>query len=542
MKKFLKYKAIIFLLAFSSFSSCIKNDIPYPEEALYINSIVGDGILSSTSDYKNQTVELVLDETVDVENVNITSVDYTDGADFSVPLLGVQNFSSSITTVLTKYQSYEWIVSATQDIERYFKVEGQIGVEEIDTTNRTATAYISEGSDLTDITITALKLGPADITTMSPSIDKLTSFSAARYVSLSYNNVDNELWTLMVKTTDVNVILTLCDVRARSVNLIASGDVSLDYGFRYRATGATDWIEVSQDNITLFEGQFSTTIEGLDDQSSYQVVAYCGSDETAIEDIVTEEAIALENGDFELWSKPSNTWYPFLEDGEKYWATGNPGSTTLGSSYNLTTPNSDDIRPGSTGIYSANLASQNVLVKFAAASLFVGNYVKTAGTNGIIGVGQPFNSRPKALKGWLKYDCGIIDIVGTTPSGVTIESGVTPDQGFIYIALGTWTPEEYGISSRETEMLGTADTPIIFDTRDITTFFNSTSKDVVAYGELAITESVEQWQEFTIELDYNSLTTIPTHLVIVCSSSRYGDYFTGSSQSVMVLDDFELVY
>ncbi|MDE5712626.1 MAG: PCMD domain-containing protein, partial [Muribaculaceae bacterium] len=30
--------------------------------------------------------------------------------------------------------------------------------------------------------------------------------------------------------------------------------------------------------------------------------------------------------------------------------------------------------------------------------------------------------------------------------------------------------------------------------------------------------------------------------VIVCSASKFGDYFCGSSSSVMYVDDFELVY
>ena len=30
--------------------------------------------------------------------------------------------------------------------------------------------------------------------------------------------------------------------------------------------------------------------------------------------------------------------------------------------------------------------------------------------------------------------------------------------------------------------------------------------------------------------------------MIVCSASRWGDYFTGSTQSEMWLDDFELLY
>ena len=65
---------------------------------------------------------------------------------------------------------------------------------------------------------------------------------------------------------------------------------------------------------------------------------------------------------------------------------------------------------------------------------------------------------------------------------------------------------------------------------------------VVAYGELVFSQSTEGWQEFTIKLEYNATNIVPTHLVLVCSASRYGDYFTGSRDSKMWVDDFELIY
>ena len=61
-------------------------------------------------------------------------------------------------------------------------------------------------------------------------------------------------------------------------------------------------------------------------------------------------------------------------------------------------------------------------------------------------------------------------------------------------------------------------------------------------GEMVLDKTVGEWQEFTIRLDYNNLDIRPTHIVVVCTSSRYGDYFTGSRQSVLFVDDLELYY
>ena len=96
-----------------------------------------------------------------------------------------------------------------------------------------------------------------------------------------------------------------------------------------------------------------------------------------------------------------------------------------------------------------------------------------------------------------------------------------------------WTAAEYG---------GTEQSPVQVYTRDTKTFFDPEGKDVIAYGEVVFTTSVDEWREFTVKLDYTATDVVPTHLIIVCSASRYGDYFTGSSDSVMWVDDFELVY
>ena len=96
-----------------------------------------------------------------------------------------------------------------------------------------------------------------------------------------------------------------------------------------------------------------------------------------------------------------------------------------------------------------------------------------------------------------------------------------------------WTAAEYG---------GTEQSPVQVYTRDTKTFFDPEGKDVIAYGEVVFTTSVDEWREFTVKLDYTATDVVPTHLMIVCSASRYGDYFTGSSDSVMWVDDFELVY
>ena len=67
---------------------------------------------------------------------------------------------------------------------------------------------------------------------------------------------------------------------------------------------------------------------------------------------------------------------------------------------------------------------------------------------------------------------------------------------------------------------------------------------MVAYGALPDSEcgNTTDWKQFTINLVYRSLTRKPTHIIIVLSSSKHGDYFTGGNGSLLYLDDLELVY
>ncbi len=529
--------ALLFAVA-TMLNSCIKNDIPYPIVELSITSIEGVGFTMNTPDYTNRIITLQLDETTDIANVEITKVEYTTDAELSEPLIGTFDMRTPLYVTLSLYQDYEWTIVAEQNIDRSFKVAGQIGEEIIDVENLTAKVYVTQSIDLKDISILELKLGPSDITTYSPSIDEITSFESYRTVTVKYYST-TQVWRLYVDTTDVVVEISQFDVWAKRAYLAAAGDSSGECGFRYRTSGG-EWIEVSGDQIATTEGSFSTVVTSLTPETTYEFVAFTGDDVSESIVASSEEEAQLPNGDFEEWSKPANPWLPYLDSSTRFWDTGNTGATTLGSTYNITTPCYDDLRSATTGEVCAQLESKYIIVKFAAGNIFTGRFVEIIDANGIIAFGQQFSQRPTALRGWVKYNQGIIDKVSKVPTGVSVTAGVTPDTGIIYAALGTWTPEEYGMC--DGSMLGTTESPIIIDTRNESSFFSPTSDAVISYGELLLTESQDEWMEFTIPLDYRSTSIIPTHLVIVASSSIYGDYFTGSTSSVMWVDDFELIY
>lgn len=539
------FRCFLIVLAIS-FVSCIQNDIPYPVSVIEILGVKGEGFRCEASDIdtKNKVVTLHLDETTDISRVQIEQITITEGGKASIPLSGEFDCAFDIHVVLSLYQDYEWTIHAEQVIERIFSVESQLGPAEIDADKRVATAYVPLGTDLKQIKIKQLKLGPAEITTMSPSIEELTSFETYRTVDITYHGI-REKWMLYVIPKDLTVEFIQADAWSRVIWLYAQGRPETVLGFRYRVQGMEEWTEVSPEKVETSEGTFKTGISGLEPMTAYEIIAYSDDELSSIMALTTDPEVALTGGGFEEWCNEKGVVYPGASKEGGYWGTGNPGAAIASETL---TDKTEEKRPGSTGRYAAKLESKLAGIagvgRLAAGNLFVGRYVATRGTNGIVGFGRPFTLRPTALRGWIKYECGEITDVGSTqPSGVTISKG-DPDSGIIYFAVGTWTPEEYGVCEKEegNPLVGTAEVPICVDTRDKNTFFNPKSPAVVAYGELVLNESVSEWQEFTIELNYNATNVVPTHLVLVCSASRYGDYYTGSRKSKMWVDDLELVY
>lgn len=536
----------LFFICFLLFVSCLRNDIPYPVVVLEILDVKGDGFTCTSSDIdaKNKIVTLHLDETTDISRVPVSEIVLTEGARASVPVSGEFDLRSDLTVVLSLYQDYTWTIKAEQTIERIFTVESQIGAAEFDAERRIAKAYVPTGTDLYNIRIKQLKLGPTGITTQTPAIEELTRFETYRTVDIQYHGF-SERWQLYVIPTDVTVELTQADAWSRLIWLYGQGLSGKELGFRYRKQGDALWIQVPAEKVEVSGGTFKTCLTGLEPQTAYEVIAFSGEDLSPVRELTTESELQLANSGFEEWCTEKDIVYPGLTKDGSFWGTGNPGAAIAGSTL---TNKTTETRPGSTGQYAARLESKLAGIagvgKLAAGNLFVGRYVATRGTNGIVGFGRPFTLRPTALHGWVKYNCGnITDVGAVQPPGLSIRQG-DPDNGIIYIALGTWTPEEYGVCEKEegNKLVGTQEVPICIDTRDKNTFFNPNSPAVAAYGELIMDRSTDGWQKFTIKLNYNATDIVPTHIVLVCSASRYGDYYTGSRESKMWLDDFELIY
>ena len=501
--------------------SCIENDIPYPTvEGQFLSITVEGQSKAATIDTKNYIVTLNLSEQVDINNVNITDYSITDGATISVDLLGTIDMSRDHTVTISTYQDYTWTITASQPIERYFTVEGQVGSSVIDTDGHRAVAYVSQERGNTAITVKTLKLGPEDVTTMSPDLTGSTiDFSTPQKVTLTYFDQE-EQWTVYVETTDVEVSLTQVDAWTNVIWAYGEATEGNDNGFEYRLQGDDDWTRVPDSQLTEDGGTFFAYIKGLAENTTYEVRAVSDDLTSDEQTATTEGTIDIPNFSFDDWYLDGDVWCPWAEDDDDpFWDTGNRGATTLGDSNSIPCDETWDGSDGKSAELTSTFVGVGALGKLAAGNLFTGSYKETDGTNGILNFGQPFTGRPTKLTGHLKYTSATIS---HTNSELTDMKG-QPDTAIVYIALTNWS-EPFEVRTRQS-------------TRNL---FDSTADYVIAYGELTMTETIEDWTEFTITLDYNWTDEAPTYILIVCSASKYGDYFTGGDGGTLWVDDFGL--
>lgn len=297
--------------------------------------------------------------------------------------------------------------------------------------------------------------------------------------------------------------------------------------FRYRVKGSDSWIVV---DAVLTDSEFSKEITGLTPGTTYEYQAMDGAQVSSTScEFTTEEAAQLPNSGFESWSGDVPKLI-YGQNEEMFWDSGNHGSRKVDK--NVTIPDSS-IKVE--GIYSAKLKSLFAemfgIGQLAAGNIFIGQYLDTQMEgftgHGILGLGRPFASRPKALHGYIRYESGIVD-----KGGDKISNG-SQDKGIIYIALTSGEEEDYNGSKWS----------CIVRTKD-KKFFDKNANNVIAYGEQIWDNSTEGdgMVEFTIPLDYRKLDKVSNRIVLVAAASMYGDYFQGSTGSTMWLDDFELIY
>lgn len=503
------------------FAGCLKNDIPYPRIVAKFLSMSAEGEISAAViDDANSTVTLNLGEEVDVTNVQIIDYTVTEGANLSQDITNGINLSQPLKVTLSLYQDYEWSIECKQNIERYFTVEGQVGESLVDAGGKRAIVYVSKDMPLSAVKITSLKLGPAGITTMNPDYnDQLVDFSKGPVrVEVAYHNVV-ETWTLYVLTTDIAVDVTAVDAWTNVIWAYGTAEAGKDNGFEYREAGAEAWNKVPAEWITVNGGTFTACIRHLTANTDYEVRAYSSDATTAAKQVTTGGYFEIPNASFEEWWKDGKAWCPWAEGSAPFWGTGNKGATTLGESNTFPSTDTWDGKEGLSAQLDTRFIGIGGVGKLAAGNIYTGDYVRTDGTNGVLDFGRVCNERPTRLKGYWKYK----GVPMTHTSAEYAHLKGVPDTANVFIALTDWNaPFEIRTNPNNLSL------------------FDSEADYVIAYGRVQTGDNIENWTEFSIELDYRDTKRVPSYIVIVSSASKYGDFFTGGSGSTLMVDNFWL--
>lgn len=331
---------------------------------------------------------------------------------------------------------------------------------------------------------------------------------------------------------------------------------------QYRLKKAEEWTPL----VTAFEGEtYKAKVEGLTPATEYECRMVYGEEEyvSAVTEFTTETTPALPNGNFDNWwrqeEKDNSPWYAIASGDAtafdtnrmlfSFWDSGNGGTAPL-MRKNPTAPEETEIH--TTGGKGVKMQSQFVgflsLGKFAAGNIYTGHFcsANTSTYQAKINFGQPFVSRPTQMKGWFKYNRGT-DVNYPKGEGEykTLLQQAGGDLCGIYIALVDNEGFDYEGHKYAYEVNGDlgGDDPTNFKYKNAIDFSVNNS-NIIAYGSITDEEAkgTGEWQEFTIDLKYRDLTRKPKYIIVVASASKYGDYFTGSTGSLMYIDDFELVY
>lgn len=520
-------------------SSCVRNNLPYPTIDPGLKVTV-EGAKAVNINMTDHIITAELEETTDICNVNVTGLDIDSPDKVTVsrcepPMVGRWDLSSPKEFIISNYPDtrYPWSLEARQNIERRFSVEGQIGASVIDLEHRRVLVYVTKKTKITDITVKDMKLGPEGITSYSKTTaDKWNLWDHEEVTVTAHGR--SETWSIYAEKSLVNVSWESIDGWSKCAWLSASGVEGNDNGFYYRMEGRQEWILVEPSAVKHEGGRFQACIDGLQPLTSYECYAFSGDETTQVETFTTENIQELPNGGLNTFSHAeSSKYFSFFDPQstlwhEKWWDSGNIGSTAVGESGVICTPDTEDKVEGEA---SARLNSKYVVIKFAAGNLFSGEFDSLVGTKGgKVNFGRPWNTRPRKLKLSVKTICGPIDHKDGDIDEVNIGD---PDVCEIFVALGCWDFRKYG---------GNAISPVQVNTTEKSTLFNPDGPDVIGYGKFNTSVSSEGWMNIEIPIEYRSHSVKPTHIIISCASSKYGDFFTGCSQNTMWIDNMRLEY
>ena len=293
--------------------------------------------------------------------------------------------------------------------------------------------------------------------------------------------------------------------------------------FSYRKVSDSQWQSVNAGSLSIDVASktFTAEIYSLQPSTTYEFKAVSdATQDTGVLSFTTDAAETVYNLSFDDWWQNGKVWYPYASDANPtVWDTANGGTSIL--SVYPTIPEESNVAVSGAGKKAARLESKKAAGRLAAGNIYTGKFGKASlnPVGATLEWGTGFTSRPIALKGWCDYRPVAINIANDP---YTALNGTT-DVAMIQIMLTDWSA------------------PFQINTGNKVFVDPQTEPGIIAFGSLDV-NATSGYVEFTIPLEYRSLTRIPKYIVIAGAASKYGDYFTGGVGSVLYLDEFRLVY
>lgn len=574
------------LLCLLLFTSCaIKDDLPLPVQKAAITvfevegqcDATGEGYAVAQIDKDKSTVDLYVDDRVDITRLRIkqmtvsfdahialentkasfpeTSFSYS-GA--SCPTLDCSN---ELTFVLTTYQTYRWKVRVHQVIKREVEVDNQVGTAVINPADNTVVVYVAPNQDLSRVKVNKMMLSGIHGQISPDPTGQIVDFNLHRTYQVTYAWTDvPETWDVYVWNADKS-LATTATVFPHASKAYVSGEMQNGTTpvVVYRMQGSNEWITVPSSQMTVNTTSYEAEITSLIPGTGYECQVTANGTSSGLCLFRTAPELQLENAGLDDWHTDGSgnqiLYNPWKEGGSRYWDTGNRGATTVGPS------NSTYVTQG--GRTYANLQSKYILIKFAAGNIFTGQYLSTDGTDGILSFGRPFDSFPTKLQFDYTYKASLANKGGnkwddkysryiSVESYNRMSSHTVPDSCSVYVALiGDKDEEAWDDTNVKTgKMIGDGKTyPFIIrtkifnsDTNKRLKLFDPNDENVIAYGQFTSGDDQTDWTTKTITLDYRYKNRTPKYIIVVASSSKYGDYFMGSDASLLTIDNFKLLY
>ena len=235
----------------------------------------------------------------------------------------------------------------------------------------------------------------------------------------------------------------------------------------------------------------------------------------------------LYNMSFDDWSKEGSHYVCYADDAsanqKSVWGSANESTAKLGK--NTCTPDSVMLAVEGDGKHAVMLKTQQVsalfVKKLAAGSIFTGQMgsVNISKLSATLKWGVPFTYRPKALEGYACYKPVEINVVKPPYE----DKKGTLDNGHVMVLLTDWE-KQFTVDPG-------ADKFVDVDNDSC----------IIGYGKITFDTVMEGYEKFTLNIDYRNDRT-PRYVVVVGSSSSYGDYFSGGDGSTLWLDEFSFVY